>query len=58
MTELDIFNFCLKYNNISIEEWNNSNYIVENNLDGKVCNLYYALCDFLNIEPNNEFESI
>ena len=59
MTELDIFNFCLKYNDISIEEWNNNaDYILENNLDGKVFNLYYDLCDFLNIEPNNDFESI
>ena len=58
MTELDIFNFCLKHFNISIDDWNNTNNIVENNLDGKVFNLYYDLCEFLNIEPNNEFETI
>ena len=59
MTESDIFNFCLKYNNISETDWNNNaDYILENNLDGSVFNLYYALCDFLNIEPNTDFETL
>lgn len=56
MTESDIFNFCLKYNNISESDWNNNyDYILESNLVDSVFNLYYAICDFLNIEPSNEF---
>ena len=56
MTESDIFNFCLKYNNISESDWNNNyDYILESNLVDSVFNLYYAICDFLNIESSNEF---
>ena len=46
MTDSDIFKFCLNFYNISEADWNNSDYIIKNNLDTAVFNLYYTICSF------------
>ena len=45
MNENDVFNFVLNFYKTTIESFYNDD------LDGQVFNLYYDLCDFLNIEP-------
>ena len=45
MNENDVFNFCLSFYKTTLETFYNDN------LDAKVFNLYYELCDFLKIEP-------
>ena len=45
MNENDVFNFCLNFYKTTLETFYNDN------LDAKVFNLYYELCDFLKIKP-------
>ena len=45
MTEDQIWKFVVSFYNADETD------LTKNNTDIKVFNLYYALCDFLNIEP-------